>query len=450
MTRRGTCSGRGACAGNDYTYDAENRLISTAGVSYTYDGDGRRVMKDQTSGSAYDKLYWYGAGSEVMLETDLAGNDPHEYVFFNGKRVARRGGGAIHYFFSDHLGSARVVTNATGGIVEESDFYPFGGERVIVDSLDNNYKFTGHERDSESGLDHMKARHFASSLGRFLQPDEFTDGPVELFAELAAANPTFYANPANPQSLNKYTYTYNNPLRYIDPTGHSVDPPMTIHGPGDYLPGVHGGVGADFATGGWGGGSEYSGSSVNDESESNSTTSENVEQATGAEPPATADAQSTTQPQSAASTPTKTEIQNYVTEQAKAYGVPTEIALATVQKESSFNVNAQGEKGEVGLMQINPSNFGKTTTDPNGKGFKIDGNQAKSDWKYNVRVGMSLLRDAYKFALSHAPGDVARATYARYNAWSNWHLYKTPGNDVYKNVQGFYEHYLDFQKQLGR
>jgi RHS repeat-associated protein len=41
----------------------------------------------------------------------------------------------------------------------------------VVDTLNNNYKFTGHERDGESGLDYMVARHYAFTLGRFLQPD---------------------------------------------------------------------------------------------------------------------------------------------------------------------------------------------------------------------------------------------------------------------------------------
>ena len=66
-----------------YSYDAENRLIATGGISYTYDGDGRRVKKSN------GMLYWTGTGSGALLETDLSGNPAAEYVFFNGRRIAR-------------------------------------------------------------------------------------------------------------------------------------------------------------------------------------------------------------------------------------------------------------------------------------------------------------------------------------------------------------------------
>ncbi len=56
------------------------RLKSAAGVNYTYDRDDRRVVKSN------GRLYWYGGGSDPIAETDTAGNNPVEYVFFG--RVA--------------------------------------------------------------------------------------------------------------------------------------------------------------------------------------------------------------------------------------------------------------------------------------------------------------------------------------------------------------------------
>ena len=66
------------------------------------------------------------------------------------------------------------------------------------------YKFTGKERDSESGLDNFGARYHASSMGRFMSPDPKMPSLKHLL---------------NPQKWNKYAYTLNNPLRYVDPDG---------------------------------------------------------------------------------------------------------------------------------------------------------------------------------------------------------------------------------------
>jgi len=74
------------------------------------------------------------------------------------------------------------------------------------------YKFTGKERDSESGLDMFGARYYGSSLGRFMTPD-WADKPTDVP----------YADFGDPQSLNLYGYVRNNPLSHADADGHCCD-----------------------------------------------------------------------------------------------------------------------------------------------------------------------------------------------------------------------------------
>jgi RHS repeat-associated protein len=133
-----------------------------------------------------------------------------EYIFFGGKRIAhRKSTGEVHYYVADHLGTSRIVVNSSGAILDDSDFYPFGGERPVVPPTSaNTFKFTGKERDSESGLDNFGARHFGSSMGRFMSADPFTVTPGRV---------------VDPQQLNLYAYVRNNPLRHIDPTGMIID-----------------------------------------------------------------------------------------------------------------------------------------------------------------------------------------------------------------------------------
>lgn len=194
------------CPSPTYTYNAENQMTLTAGVTYTYDGDGKRVKKSN------GKLYWYGMGNDPLDETDLTGVPTNsafkEYIFFGGKRIARRDStNAVNYYFADHLGTARIVASATGTVLDDSDFYPFGGERVYLNSSPQAYKFTGKERDSESGLDNFGARYDSSSMGRFMSPDPILSTPVHII---------------NPQRWNKYDYAVNNPLSYIDPAGRDA------------------------------------------------------------------------------------------------------------------------------------------------------------------------------------------------------------------------------------
>jgi RHS repeat-associated protein len=150
----------------------------------------------------------------IVAESDLQGNLTAEYVFFDGRRVARKDfpSNAVSYYFSDELKTASVITDSAGNIKSDSDFYPWGGELQLLNNDSNHYKYGGHERDGETGLDYMLARYYSNPLGRFLTPD--WDGhPTEVP----------YANFGNPQSLNLYTYGKNNPTTFGDPDGHDTN-----------------------------------------------------------------------------------------------------------------------------------------------------------------------------------------------------------------------------------
>jgi RHS repeat-associated protein len=200
---------------HSYTYDNENRLASTNGWIYVYDGDGERVKKCNSCGtSSGGTLYFPSSVAATPAEFDLAGTLKYEYIFFNGERIAKRDGttNPPYYYFADHLKSTSVLTNSTGAIQNESDYFAYGGEIVLSNLQPQNYKFNGKERDAESGLDEFGARYFGNAYGRFMQTD---------WSAKPAAVP--YANYGNPQSLNLFAYVENNPTTLGDPDGHCGD-----------------------------------------------------------------------------------------------------------------------------------------------------------------------------------------------------------------------------------
>lgn len=197
-----------------FTWNAEERLTATAGVTYTHDGDGWRVKKSNGT------IHWRSLSGEILAETDLSGNNLREYVHFAGRRVARRdNSGTVYYFLQDHLGSTRVITNSSGSIVRDSDYYSHGTEKLVSGTVDDPHKFAGMYLDSESGLYYTWFRMYSPNLGRWLAPD-----PVA-------------GEATNPGSLNRYTYVLNNPTNFIDPLGlYSWAPPVEPPDHPDYSP----------------------------------------------------------------------------------------------------------------------------------------------------------------------------------------------------------------------
>jgi len=196
-------------------------------IQYSYDGDGKRVMKvicpsgtsscTPSVAGAVTTVYVYNAQGELAEEAGPSTDTGTKYMFVDG------------------LGSTRLETDANGGSVRCMDYAPFGLELPAAmggrgscyatqsypsgtpDSLD--VKFSGKERDAESGLDYFGARYYGSSMGRFLSPDWS-----------AKVAPVPYAKLDDPQSLNLYAYVRNNPLSKTDPDGHCIEDACIVEG----------------------------------------------------------------------------------------------------------------------------------------------------------------------------------------------------------------------------
>ncbi|MFC1722986.1 RHS repeat-associated core domain-containing protein [Nanoarchaeota archaeon] len=180
-----------------YEYDGFNRLVTVKDLSdvviaeYIYDETGKRIKK--TVGT--EETYYPEAG--FLRVENSTGNYNSFYYHHNGL-IAEDSSG-WKFYHPDHLGSTSLVTDGSGGVVEEMKYSPFGS--VIIDG-DSRFQYTGQEKDEESELSYYQSRYYDPELKRFTQPDSII--------------PDVY----RPQSLNAYSYVENNPVKYNDPTGH--------------------------------------------------------------------------------------------------------------------------------------------------------------------------------------------------------------------------------------
>jgi len=155
--------------------------------------------------------------TSINKKTDYVGNVIYEND--NLKRILVDGGywedGQYHFYLTDHLGNNRVVVKADGTtIVQKSDYYPFG--MSIAENTGSEaqpYKYNGKELDKMHGLNlyDYSARHYDAAISRFTTVDPRAED--------------FY-------SWSPYMYSYNNPIRFIDPDGE---------GPGDMVKEFFGG-----------------------------------------------------------------------------------------------------------------------------------------------------------------------------------------------------------------
>jgi len=99
-----------------------------------------------------------------------------------------------------------AITDHQGDLISQHRYLPFGGTRQLPNHPTSgltDYGYTGQRNlDDDLGLMDYKARFYSPVLNRFIQPD------------------TIVPNPMNPQAWNRYSYVYNSPINYADPTGH--------------------------------------------------------------------------------------------------------------------------------------------------------------------------------------------------------------------------------------
>jgi len=116
----------------------------------------------------------------------------------------------VYFYIPDHLGSASIVTDASGAVTEESVFYPYGKDRKRSGPYQSEYRFTGKELDDETGLHYFGARYYDSVTGRFVSVDP-------LYVENATSEEVI-----KELLLNLYTYANNKPIHYVDYYGLGV------------------------------------------------------------------------------------------------------------------------------------------------------------------------------------------------------------------------------------
>jgi RHS repeat-associated protein len=205
----------GALNGDSYAYDGEGRLSAvnggnpaTGGATYVYNANGQRVEKITSSGTT---VFVYNIVGQLIAEYgDVPSSDS-----------------GTSYLTSDPLGSPRVITDSSGNVKARHDYLPYGEEVSGVGNRNgqNGYsadtvrqKFTSYEHDSETSLEFAQARHYSSAMGRFTRPDPSLSS----------------GNVGNPQSWNRYSYCFGNPLNLTDPSGLDPDYYWMTNGHGQY------------------------------------------------------------------------------------------------------------------------------------------------------------------------------------------------------------------------
>jgi RHS repeat-associated protein len=199
------------------TYDAtgQQATASMNAITMGYDGDGLRLKKVENGVTTY-YLRSTVLGQQTVCEINGSGAWQRGYVYLGGQLLAIQDvpQNRVLWTHQEPYSKAQRITDSAGAFVSGVEVEPFGLETnrsFDWNGVNQKRKFTTYDRDSNGG-DEAMFRRYAPKQDRFAQPDPY-DGSYSL---------------ANPQSLNRYAYTENDPVNFVDPLGLFLSAPTQV------------------------------------------------------------------------------------------------------------------------------------------------------------------------------------------------------------------------------
>ena len=169
------------------TSATSGNFIGTLGHKYTF------VV------TTTDNVNNIGQGTAETVATQVT-----KYYYIGSTRVAMRQGDAVTYLHTDHLGTVSIATSGNGQFIARTLNLPYGGVRWTDGTMPTDWGYTGQREPVGTGLVYLHARFYAPFAGRFVSADTIVPGV------------------GKPQTLNRFSYVNNSPLRYTDPSGHCI------------------------------------------------------------------------------------------------------------------------------------------------------------------------------------------------------------------------------------
>jgi RHS repeat-associated protein len=191
----------GSITNATYEWDGNHRLVAinlgTNRSEFTYDGRGRlRVITEKQGGNTVSERRFLWATFKISEERDT-NNVVVKRFFIRGEQR----GGTNLYYFSDHLGSPRELTDTSSAIQAEYGYSPFGVRKKLAGNTDSPFGFTGLLSHDSSETLFAVYRAYSPRSGRWLSRDPIGERG----------------------GLNLYAYVGQNPLRWTDRFGYSPD-----------------------------------------------------------------------------------------------------------------------------------------------------------------------------------------------------------------------------------